>query len=146
MGGDTTGVPGAIDALVAALSANLKPARVVDGPATNNVTGDVVWVGITPDDPSLDAPDDAAGLGRSRITFDINCLARSWSGSADTAKQRTRAYALVSQVKAALTADKTLGGAVMQARFAGSLYTPYYDEQSRLVIDVVFRVAVTTYA
>lgn len=141
-----TAVPGAIDALVGVLTRELRPAKVIDGPATYGVTGDAVWVGLTPDDPTLDAPHDVAGLGKARESFEIRCLARSWSGSADVASQRRKAYALVNRVKAALLADKTLGGAVITARYAGSLYTPYYDAQSRLVADVIFRVAVTAYS
>lgn len=146
MADELTGVPTAIDALVDTLTRELTGARVFDGPATGSVTGDAVWVGITPTDPSLDTFDQTAGLGRSQVTFDITCLARSWSGSANVRTQRTRAYALVGRVKALLRADPTLGGAVMNARLAGSLYTPYLTEQGQLVVDVIFRVAVTTYA
>lgn len=136
-------LPEALDALVSVLTRELRPAQVIDGPATTGVSGDAVWVGITPDDPTTDAPDDIAGLRRSRETFEIRCLARSWSGSADVAEQRRRAYALVKQVKAVLREDPALGGVVMLARFAGSLYTPYYTPQGQLVVDVVFRVEVT---
>jgi hypothetical protein len=141
-----TAVPEAIDALIATLTRELRTARVIDGPAVNGGAGDTVWVGITPDDPTMDAPDDVAGLGKARGQFEIRCLARSWSGSADVATQRRKAYALVKGVKAALLADKTLGGAVMMARFAGSLYTPYFNEQNQLVVDVIFRVEVTAYS
>jgi len=141
-----TAVPQAIDALVEVLRRELRPAQVFDGPATYGVTGDAVWVGITPDDPNLDAPHAVAGLGKAREAFEVRCLARSWSGSADVAAQRRKAYALVNRAKTALIADETLGGAVMTARYAGSLYVPYFDEQRRLVVDVIFRVAVTAFS
>lgn len=137
-----TAVPDAIDALYETLKAGLKPATVIDGPATPNVSGDAVWVGITPEDPTTDAPRATAGLRVSREQFEILCLARSWSGSADVAKQRRRAYALVKQASTVLDADKTLGGVVLMARLAGSLYTPYYTEQAQFVVDVVFRVSI----
>jgi hypothetical protein len=130
---------------VATLQRELRPAQDIDGPATVGVQGDAVWVGITPDDPSTDAPEQIAGLGKARGVFEIRCLARSWSGSANVATQRRKAYDLIKRVKDALQADKTLGGSVMLARYAGDLYAPYYDEQSRLVVDVIFRVAVTAY-
>src|SRR5690606_26168547 len=131
MSDDLTGVPTAIDALVDTLTRELAGAHVFDGPSTSNVTGDAVWVGITPDDPSLDTFDTPAGLGRTQITFDVTCLARSGSGSANIRAQRARAYALVGRVKSLLRVDPTLGGVVMNARLAGSLYTPYFTEQGQ---------------
>lgn len=139
-------VPAAIDALVATLERELRPVRIIDGPATSGVQGDAIWVGITPDDPSTDAPDFVAGLGKTREAFEIRCLARSWSGSADVAAQRRRAYDLVRRVREVLRADPTLGGAVMLARVAGTLYAPYFDADGRLVVDVIFRVAVTAFS
>lgn len=130
---------------MAAFRKSLASAKVVDGPATPNVQGDVVWVGITPDEPNTDASDDIAGLAANRESFDVSCLARSWSGSADVAAQRTRTYALITGVRSALADDITLGGAVTRARFAGSLYQPYYTEQGQLVVDVVFRIRVDAF-
>lgn len=136
-------LPAAIDALVTVLTRELKPAQVIDGPETTGVVGDVVWVGITPDDPTTDAAEDVAGLRRTRETFEVRCQARSWSGTAKVAEQRKKAYALVNKVSGALRIDPSLGGVVLQARVAGSLYTPYLTADGKLVVDVIFRVQIS---
>jgi hypothetical protein len=135
----------AINGLHDLLARELAPAQVIDGPATIGVSGPVVWVGITPDDPSTDVPTVTAGLRAERESFDIQCLARSWSGSADVRRQREQTAALVAKARAALRSDSTLGRSVMHARFGGLLYAPYYTEQAQLVVDVQFRVSCDLY-
>lgn len=137
-------VPATIDALVALFGSKLgRQVQVLDGPPTVDVQGDVVAVGLTPQEPAdVDASEGPAGLRVVRESFTVLCLARSWSGDRVLKPQRDRTYRLVAGVKAVLQADPTLGGVVVQASFAGSTYTPW-RENALLVVDVPFRVAVT---
>lgn len=136
-------VPDALDALVAMGRRALPRVQVVDGPPTVDIVGDVIAVGITPNDPAdVEAVEDIRGLAVVGESFTVACVARSWSGNDSVKAQRDRTYALLAPVKAALQADPTLGGVVLRARFAGSSYMPWRSEQNQLVVDVVFRVAV----
>lgn len=138
-------VPATIDALVARFARELgRTVQVIDGPPTVDVKGDVVAVGLSPQEPAdVDASEEAAGLRVVRERFTVLCLARSWSGDRDVKPQRDRTYRLIAGVKSSLQADPTLGGVVVRAAFAGSTYTPW-RENALLVVDVPFRVAVTS--
>lgn len=139
-------VPSALDALVALFAVKLPGTQIVDGPPTVDIAGDVVAVGVTPDDPSdVQSTEDIAGLGAVQESFDVLCLARSWSGGDGVKTQRDRTYRLLTAVKSALAADESLGGVVTRARLAGSSYGPWRTSAGQLVVDVTFRITVETF-
>lgn len=137
-------VPGAIDGLLAVFAAALPGVQVVDGPPTADIRGDVLGVGLSPQEPSdVESTSTDAGLRGAREQFAIVCVARSWSGNNALKAQRDRTYRMVDAAEAALVANPTLGGAVSRARWSGSSYQPWRTEQAQLVVDVIFRVDVT---
>lgn len=140
-------VPLAIDALVSRFTARFgRTVQVVDGPVPVDIKGDAIAVGLAPLEPAdVESTEEPAGLSVVRETFTVLCLARSWSGDRDIKPQRDRTYRLIDGVKGELRSDPTLGGAVVQARFAGSTYTPW-RENALLVVDVPFRVSITVLA
>lgn len=139
-------VPATLDALVALFQVKLAGTQIVDGPPTVDVAGDVVAVGVTPDDPGdVASTEDIAGLGAVQESFDVLCLARSWSGGDGVKAQRDRTYRLIAAVKTAVAADESLGGVVTRARLAGSSYSPWRTSTGQLVVDVTFRITVDTY-
>lgn len=139
-------VPVVLDALVALFGARLAGTQVVDGPVTASIAGDVVAVGVTPEDSTdVQSTEDIAGLGAVQESFDVLCVARSWSGNDGVKAQRDRTYLLLAAVKAAVAADESLGGAVTRARFAGSTYNPWRTDTGQLVVDVTFRISVDTF-
>lgn len=139
-------VPAALDALVALFRAEVADVKVLDGPQSKDAPGDVLVVGLAPQDgadvQSVKVP---AGMDSSQETFVVLCFARSWSGSDDVKAQRDRTYRIVTAVEAALTEDATLGGAVALARFVGSTYAPWRTPQGQLVVDVPFRVEIRAF-
>lgn len=136
-------VPRTLDALVALFAVSLVGAQVIDGPPTQDVPGDVVAVGLAPQESAdVDSTEQPRGLQVVGESFVVLCLARSWSGDSNVKAQRDRTYQLIAGVKAALQSDMTLGGAVNRAVFAGATYTPWISDRGQLVVDVPFRVAV----
>jgi hypothetical protein len=137
-------VPVAIDALVDRLVRRFgRSAAVIDGPPTPTATGDLVAVGLGPEDVlAVESTSSIAGLRGARESFPVLCLARSWSGNASVRDQRTRTYRLIDAVREELEADPTLGRAVTRARFAGDTYTPWRTSEGALVVDVPFTVAI----
>lgn len=140
-------VPATLDALVALFGLRLSGTQIVDGPPTVDVAGDVVAVGITPDEATdVQSTEEIAGLGAVEESFDVLCVARSWSGNDGVKAQRDRTYLLLAAVKAAVAGDESLGGVVTRARFAGSTYNPWRSPAGQLVVDVTFRITVDTFA
>lgn len=138
-------IPIAIDALVAEFTAGMADVQVIDGPPVVDVRGDVVAVGAVLDQDfplDTDSFESVTGLQAVRKTCTVNCLARSWSGNAALKPQRDRTYGLISRVRALLRANPTLGGTVVQVRYAGDTYRPWRSDQAQLVVDVAFRVDV----
>lgn len=141
-------VPDAIAGLLAALrgSAALDGVAVFDGPVVNGSTAmEVITVGYTggEDEDSADATEAIAGLSvqQQRERYVVRCAASVRNGSADMAAARTRAYELVGYVGGVLTADKTLGGAVMKASLGAATLRQAQDSRGALAT-VVFEVAV----
>lgn len=139
-------VPVALDALVALFTRELAGKQIIDGLPTQDVAGDVVAVGLAPQEPAdVESSEDPAGPRSVLETFDVLCLARSWSGNDGVKPQRDRTYALLGAAKAAVKSDPTLGGVVFDARFVGSSYMPWRTE-NQLVVDVPFRIRVRAYS
>jgi hypothetical protein len=137
-------VPAAIDALVAKFESRFgRSATVIDGPPMTNATGDLVAIGLSPQEVAeVESTESIAGLRGVSESFPVLCLARSWSGNASPRDQRIRTYRLVDAVREGLEADPTLGRAVTRARFAGSTYAPWRTESGALVVDVPFTVSI----
>lgn len=137
-------VPAAIDALVAKFKSRFAgTVTVIDGPPTQNATGDLIAIGMAPEDVvGVESTEFISGLSSSSESFPVLCLARSWSGNASARDQRLRTYRLVDAVREELAQDPSLGRAVTRARFAGSTYEPWRAEGGALVVDVRFTVAI----
>jgi len=118
--------PAAITGLLAALgrSAALSGVKVADGRGITDPDADeVISVGFTGADgeAAADAALAAEGAGGdpSREQYAIRCAIGVTSGDEGDdgiAAARTRAFALLGAVGAAIVADRKLGGAVMSAR------------------------------
>lgn len=136
-------VPAAIDGLVVVFVAELGAGKVIDGPPTKDVAGDLIAVGLDPQESGdVESTESIAGLRVVHESIVVPCLARSWSGNESVKTQRDRTYALLARARAAIEADPTLGRSVTRARFAGSTYSPWRSASAQLVVDVRFRVAV----
>lgn len=146
-----TTVPAALLGLHAAatLAVSTLPApavRVDDGPWLNRPEQpDVVVIGWTPDDgTAVEHTDALAGLASSQETYDVVCLASSWSGTTDLVSRRTRADSLVEAIRAELKTDRTLGGAVARARLA-TLSLDQYQTASGCEVAIQFTVRVEAF-
>ena len=137
-------VPAAVDALIALFERRFgRSVTVIDGPPVKNATGDLVAVGMGPDDVlAVESTTAISGLRAVRESFPILCLARSWSGNASVRDQRLRTYRLIDAVREELEADPTLGRAVTRARYAGDSYTPWRHDSGAIVVDVPFVVMI----
>lgn len=115
-----TTIPAALDALVGLVGRTQPDVLVSDGPwLARPDRPDVIAVGWTPTEgEAVEMVDVDAGLETSRETYDIICLASSWSGDTAMGARRARVDGMVEQVRARLVADPTLGGAVARARLA----------------------------
>lgn len=74
----------------------------------------VAWAG--PDADAVTMPIDQAGLRRELATYDVPCQIVAWQGNTDMLACVTRCYATLDVLTANLAADRTLGGACIEAR------------------------------
>lgn len=98
--------------------------EVLDGPSTDDVGQDVVAIGITAEDSTIDGNVDIAGLYVEMETFELECLVRSWTGDSDLSARRARAFELFEEVATIIQGNPTLGDAVARARISGVRYHP----------------------
>lgn len=110
-------VPAALDALVATAVAVMPGVRVEDGPWINRPEApDVIAIGWTPDEgEAVEFDEQPAGLDASQESYDVVCLASSWSGDLSMSARRARVDALVETLRGELRRDPTLGGVVARA-------------------------------
>jgi len=120
----TSRLPAAIDALLATFAEwpGLGGAGVTvrDGPSTSQATvKEVISVGYTGAEDEGSAESTLLEEGMSGVVdreqFTIRCVAVVLRGSDDITGARQRAYQLLSEAGAAITADRKLGGTVMRA-------------------------------
>lgn len=137
-------LPAFLDALQPRLAARLAGVQVVDGPPLAYVQADVVALGITTEDNTVDSSVDGAGLRARREQVDVVNLIRSWSGDPNLAARRNRAFELLDAVDAELRADPTVGGSCARARLAGHTYSAARDEKGTGCF-VEFRVRVDAF-
>lgn len=120
----TSTVPAALTGLKTVLDAGTSAdVKVVDGPAVSaSGTTKAITIGFNatePESPGVELVTDVegAGISRQRETFTINSTIVVMNGAKNgLATARTDAYAILADVGAALTLDKTLAGSVMSAR------------------------------
>lgn len=114
-------VPAVLDALVSLWRATPGLSDVVrDGPLpVDSADLEVLSVGHEDDDTgaSTDGVISPEGFGTepNREQFSVTCLISVVNGASDTRAARLRAFELLGAAIDAVTDDKTLGGAVMQA-------------------------------
>lgn len=134
----SSAVPQVVDALVAALSRAdaLRGVQVADGPLTTMREPSGLIVGVAEEGPAVIGAQSPGGLGsRRRETFEVGCRAWVWVGDNELKPVRDEAFRIVDAVGAALAADRTLGGAVMQARLGeGVQYDPRQSEEGAWVV------------
>lgn len=117
-------IPALVDALISvALTAFPDATSVVDvmdGPSNSmEDTGQSLWIGSNGDDASTEAatadqvwPYLSSSFRREVLT--VHCLALAWNGDDDFKTVRDQAFAQVQAFTAAIVADATLGGAVLE--------------------------------
>lgn len=141
-------VPDTIDALYAVLKAatGLRNVQILDGPQAVWPNKEFIVVGLSPEDPTVSATRQPAGLsmGSTTETVDITCMARSWTGDTAIKPCRDRAYEMVAAAQTAVDADPSLGGACSHAEVTGSVYAPSQGTRG-VVVDVVFVVQARTF-
>ncbi len=116
-----TAIPAAVDALVAMFTEQLPDAQIVDGPPLVELEKSGIAVGYavgttTVDQVAVTSTEEGAGLDTTVETFDVNCLAWQRSGDTDVKAVRDATFALITTVDVALSNDRRLGGAVVNAR------------------------------
>lgn len=134
--------PQALAALVATFSGTGHV--TLDGPVVTAVnTTEVVTVGWggkdneTAVETNLDAGSLTGAPDRERYT--IHNAVSVLNGSSDMTAARTRAYAILADLGAAIAADPRLGGAVMRAQIAAANLTQSQTQQGALA-EIVFDV------
>jgi hypothetical protein len=144
-------VPGALDALVATLSAapGLTGVTVADGPVvTGSGQQEAVTVGLgDPEDPTaVEGQNAREGLAASpdREQYGIRCAVIVRDGSGDTPAARRRAYQLLGEIGEVLAADQRLGGAVMVAQLGS--WTLAQDQDGKgAIVTLAFTVEVDAF-
>lgn len=116
-----TSVPAALSALVAIAEQALPGVLVGDGPWLQRPSDpDIVAIGLEDPDTAraVQFTEAFAGLDSTQESYDVMCLASSWTGDTDMAARRARTDEMLEILRAALRADPTMGGVVMRARLA----------------------------
>lgn len=130
----SSAVPGAVDALVAALQGapGLAEFTVRDGPSTSREQPQRVlyvgWSGGEGSDVESDVALEGLGAVPDREQFTVQCALAVVDGGGDIAAARAAAYGALAAVGAAVAADRTLGGAVMRANIGA--HTLAQDQNS----------------
>jgi hypothetical protein len=100
--------------------------RVEDGPWLDRPSEpDVIVIGWTPDEGQAVELTHTYDMGSGGESYDVVCLASSWSGDTDLAARRARADELVEAVRIELRADQTLGGVVTHAEITSQSWDQY---------------------
>lgn len=117
----TANVPATLNALLGVFGAT--PTFL--GEPVKRPSGDfvaVAWAG--PDADAVMMPIAVAGMTRQLATYDVQCQIVAWQGDTDLAACIGRCYAVLDTLVANLAADKTLGGACIDARAIDSALKP----------------------
>lgn len=125
-------------------SAAFPEVDVLDGPSIDDIGLDVVAIGISADDMSIESAQELAGLDSQRETYDLICLVRSWNGDPEMAARRSRAFELFRAIAELIKRDPRLRGACTYARIAGISYAPARLPEGA-VASLTFRVRVEAF-
>ncbi|WP_395109785.1 hypothetical protein [Actinomadura sp. SCN-SB] len=141
-------VPAALDALVSGLTAAVPDVQISDGqPITTEV--DVICIGFSgvAGEPGVESTRTREQLAREpdRESYDISCLASTFSGDTDAKAVRDRVYELLQAVADYLALNPTLGGVVMQTRLSAETYTPWQTDEGAIA-DIRFVIHVDAFA
>lgn len=141
----------ALDDALVALTAlwsglNIADLQVVDGPVYDTEIHFLAVGWDRSDQPAASSTADVLDLGSSSDLekWDIACLLSLWNGSGDVPATRAAAVGIYTQLKRALAADITLGGAADNAWMTAADYTPDVGEAGDQV-DLGFTVHVEAY-
>lgn len=141
-------IPAAVDALYDLVDAQMRvfdeDVQVLDGPSTDDIGRDIVAVGISVDDNSMDADLEPAGLATYRESFDLTNMVRSWTGDNDLQARRLRAFELYEEVAKVVKANPRLNDTVAWARIATVSYLPSRLPEGALAT-VTFRVRIDAF-
>jgi hypothetical protein len=140
--------PGAIDGLVVLgiSSVAREGVEVTDGPPTQDIGSDVLAIALTDDDTDVIAARDTADLcDGSQESYDINCMVKIATGDTEIKPVRDRAFQILEIFHTALKSDRTLGGAVTQARISSVSYEPSRMPNMGLSITLTFRVHIEAF-
>lgn len=102
----------------------IEDALIFDGPALELPDqGRALALGVAGDEAATAFGNDTPSWGgRREVSYDLSCVAESWSGEVDMAPRRAQALALFEVVRAAIAADESLGGACTRAYVASWSY------------------------
>lgn len=125
----TSAIPAALTGLVSLLRADpaLSDVTVLDGPPVSPIaSGATLLIGANGDESDVlsasSTLDDASlGRGDTAESLEIRCHVEYWEGTEHVEPCRSKAFAVLDAVKAAVSRDPRLGGAVRRARLTGQL-------------------------
>lgn len=115
---DTT-VLAALNALVATVATAVEPVQVLYGPPlqTENDFVAIAYTGTAGEAAvTFDFEVADAALGRDGEAYDVQCVLSCWLGDGTFADVDVDAFAQLRKIRAAIAADRKLGGAVALAR------------------------------
>lgn len=108
--------------------------RIDDGPPVDGLDrGDALGVGLGVQDAATGVTTSFDYAGQTD-TFDIGCVAQSWSGSTELALLRTRVYEMFGAATRLVELNRDLGGAVTWARVTRHTYRAVQDEDGALAL------------
>lgn len=105
---------------------------------------DIITIGYNPTRNAVEIERTPDGLVHEAESYTIACLASSWIGDTDPAPVRIRAFELYAAVAAVVAGDRSLGGAVTEARVE---FTEFDQQQttSGAAATVAFNVRVRAF-
>lgn len=122
-------VPAVLDDLVSRTRLTLTGVQVVDGPPTEMLEGDVIFIGFTgvPGEPAVTDARTRRQYTPTRDTeaYDVACLISAWpGGDTDMKTARDRAYELLDALADMLADAPQLGGLVKRVRISADTLLP----------------------
>lgn len=123
MAATSSTVPAVLDDLVSRTRLTLPDVQVVDGPPTEMLHGDVIFIGFTgvPGEPAVTDARTRRQYTPTREAeaYDVACLISAWpGGDTDMKAARDRAYELLDAMAEMLAGAPQLGGLVKRIRIS----------------------------
>lgn len=122
-------VPAVLDDLVARTQQALPDVQVVDGPPTEMLEGDVIFIGFTgvPGEPTVTDARTRRQYTPTRDSeaYDVACLISAWpGGDTDMKAARDRAYELLDAMAEMLAGAPQMDGLVKRVRISSGTLLP----------------------